>query len=85
LPFLQKAKAIAPNSTLANDKLGRALFEAGKPLEAVPVLQWAASLDPENPKVHFDLARAYRAAGQQEKARGEFEICKSLYGHHGRE
>ncbi len=32
--------------------------------------------------LHSECDHAYRAAGQQEKARAEFEISKSLYGQH---
>jgi tetratricopeptide (TPR) repeat protein len=82
VPVLEKAVAIAPQSAVAHERLGRALLGVGKPADAVGELQKAASLDPQNPKVHFELGRAYRDSGQAEKARVEFDISKQLYGTH---
>jgi Flp pilus assembly protein TadD len=45
-------------------------------------LEIAVKLDPKNPKTHFELGHAYREAGDQQKARAEFEVSKSLYGEH---
>jgi len=35
--------------------------------------------------VHFELGRAYRDAGQPDKARAEFDISKTLYGTHNQD
>jgi tetratricopeptide (TPR) repeat protein len=82
VPVLEKAVAIAPQSAIALELLGRALLGTGKPADAAGVLEKAAKLDPQNPKVHFELGRAYRDSGQAEKARVQFDLSKQLYGTH---
>jgi tetratricopeptide (TPR) repeat protein len=82
IPFLLKATAIAPNCASCHTKLGHALVATGKAPDGVKELQIAVQLDPENPKTHFELGHAYREAGDQQKARVEFEMSKSLYGEH---
>jgi len=52
--------------------LGRSLLGAGKPAEAIPPLETAAKLQPDNPVVHFHLATAYRRAGRKSDADKEF-------------
>jgi Flp pilus assembly protein TadD len=60
------------------------LAESGKGGEAVQELELAVRLDPSNPKIHFALANAYRAAGFAEKARTEFTLTQTLYGQKNR-
>jgi Flp pilus assembly protein TadD len=76
--FLERAVAIAPKSAIGHEKLGRALGETGKLLDAVKELEIAAGLDPGNPNVHFELGHAYHQAGEQEKARAEFATSQAL-------
>lgn len=52
--------------------LGRALMGTNKAAEAVPPLETAARLQPDNPVVHFQLATAYRRAGRKADADREF-------------
>lgn len=52
--------------------LGRALLGANKAADAVPPLETAAKLQPDNPVVHFQLATAYRRAGRKADADREF-------------
>jgi cytochrome c-type biogenesis protein CcmH/NrfG len=82
LPFLEKAAEIAPNSALCQELLGRAEVATGDTAGGIKSLESAVSLDPKNPKIHFELGHAYRDAGQADKARAEFAISKSLYGEH---
>ena len=56
--------------------LGRALLGSGKALEAVAPLKTAANLQPDNPAVHFQLATAYRRAGNKPEADREFALYK---------
>jgi len=83
--FLERAVELDPKSAWALEKLGMALVANGDSKRGVRELQLAASIAPNDPKVHFELGRVYRAAGQTEKARAEFEISKSLYGKHSQE
>ena len=53
--------------------LGRSLLDAQKGAEAVPPLERAEKLQPDNPTVHFLLANAYRRSGRQADADREVE------------
>jgi tetratricopeptide (TPR) repeat protein len=53
--------------------LGRSLLAAGKASEAIPPLEAATKLQPENPVAHFQLATAYRRAGRKADADREFQ------------
>jgi predicted Zn-dependent protease len=57
--------------------LGRALLAAEKAADAVPPLEEAARLQPDNPTAHFLLANAYRRAGRQADADREVEAHKA--------
>jgi Flp pilus assembly protein TadD len=84
-PFLRRASAIATKCTACHEKLGRALVATGDVSAGVKELETAALLDPKNPKMHFQLGLAYRAAGNLEKSRAEFALSQSLYGEHSQE
>jgi tetratricopeptide (TPR) repeat protein len=81
-PFLETAVELGPQSAWAHEKLGMALVVNGNPPAGIRELQLAVKLAPKDPKAHFELGRAYRSAGQLDKARGEFALSKSLYGEH---
>jgi predicted Zn-dependent protease len=65
---LQAALAADPKLTAANASLGLALGRLGKNAEAVPRLERSLDLD-EDGSLHYQLARAYQAVGNPEKAR----------------
>ncbi|WP_058188826.1 tetratricopeptide repeat protein [Terracidiphilus gabretensis] len=81
-PFLERAVELDPKSAWAHEKLGMAMVANGDSAHGIRELQLAAGLAPNDPKVHFELGHAYRVAGQQDKARAEFDLSKSLYGQH---
>jgi tetratricopeptide (TPR) repeat protein len=85
VPFLRRASAIATKCTACHEKLGRALLSAGDVGGGLKELEAAALLDPKNPKMHFQLGLAYRAAGALEKSRAEFALSQSLYGEHSQD
>ncbi|MBY0507845.1 MAG: tetratricopeptide repeat protein [Bryobacteraceae bacterium] len=68
IPFLEKAAKQDPNLLAARAALARALLQAGQPAAALPHATAALSLDTDG-SLHFQLARAYQAAGQAEPAR----------------
>lgn len=68
IPYLEKAAAADPNLLPARASLGRAYLQTGAAARAVPHLRAALPLD-EDGSLHFQLARAYRDAGQPESAR----------------
>jgi tetratricopeptide (TPR) repeat protein len=68
IPFLRAAQAADPKMLAADASLGLALSRIGKHAEAIPHLRKALELDDDG-SLHFQLANAYRAAGDAEKAR----------------
>ena len=57
--------------------LGRSLLGAERAAEAVPPLEHAEKLQPDNPTVHFMLANAYRRSGRQADADREVEAHRT--------
>jgi len=54
--------------------LGRSLIAGGRAAEAVPPLEIAEKLQPDNPVPHFHLATAYRRSGRKQDADREFNL-----------
>jgi predicted Zn-dependent protease len=67
LPFLQKAVGRDPRLLPAQAALGRAFLEAGDAARAIPHLEAAVHGDKDG-SLHYQLARAYRAAGRADLA-----------------
>ncbi len=61
----------APNLTMAQLSLGRALLETGQVPQATHVLETALTFDPQNLEIHVALARAYSESGREDDARRE--------------
>ena len=68
VPYLRAALAANPKLTAAKASLGLALARLGKNAEAIPLLEASVAMD-EDGALYYQLARAYQATGQQEKAR----------------
>lgn len=68
VPHLKAALADDPTLVAADASLGLALARLGKQAEAIPYLVKSLELDQDG-SLHFQLAGAYRAAGDAEKAR----------------
>jgi tetratricopeptide (TPR) repeat protein len=85
VPFLRRASVIATKCIACHEKLGRALVATADVSGGLKELETAALLDPKNPKMHFQLGLAYRAAGNLEKSRAEFALSQSLYGEHSQD
>ena len=68
IPFLEKAAARNPKFLPPRASLGRALVLAGRGAEAVPHLEASLAAD-EDGGIHFQLARAYQAAGKADLAK----------------
>ena len=67
VPYLRTALARDPKMRAADASLGLALSRTGKFAEAVPHLEKALELDDDG-SLHYQLARAYQAAGNAAKA-----------------
>jgi tetratricopeptide (TPR) repeat protein len=70
---LQAAQASAPGSFDSNRKLGRFYLEMGRFADAVPWLQTAYRIEPENRDNQLDLVRASKGAGDLHQARAQLE------------
>jgi tetratricopeptide (TPR) repeat protein len=68
VPYLRAALAADPKLLAANASLGLAFSRLGQTAEAIPNLEKASELDDDG-SLHYQLARAYQAAGNQEKSR----------------
>ncbi len=68
IPYLETAARLDPELLPARASLGLALMRTGKPSAAIPHLTAALEID-EDASLHFQLARAYQAAGNAEKAK----------------
>jgi tetratricopeptide (TPR) repeat protein len=58
--------------------LGSSLLSAKKFAEAIPPLQAAVKLEPQNPGAHYNLATALTRAGRREEADREFAIHRQM-------
>ena len=77
LPYLRAAVAADPKLMAADASLGLALSRVGKTKEAIPHLERAMSMDDDG-SIHYQLARAYQAAGNAERARAAMAAYQEL-------
>ena len=68
LPILERAVELNPQDVGARTALGRAYVQKGDAAAAIPLLEPALA-DDQDGTLHFQLARAYQAVGQAEKAK----------------
>lgn len=71
LKLAQRGAEMQPASGDAHYLMGKALMKLGRIKESVPELELAARRNPEDSKAHFQLALAYEALGEKEKAAAE--------------
>lgn len=76
--LFRKALLTNSNNYNANYNLGRLLVKQQKFHEALPLLQWAGSLLPENSDVHYQLFLTYSRLDRKADAHRELEIFKRL-------
>lgn len=77
VPFLEAALKADPEMLPANASLGLALIRMGQSSAATPHLEKSLPLDDDG-SLHYQLARAYQAAGQAEKARTTMEQYQEI-------
>jgi tetratricopeptide (TPR) repeat protein len=58
--------------------LGASLAAAKQFADAIPPLQTAVRLEPQNPATHYNLAMAYSRTGRKEEAEKEFAIHRQM-------
>ena len=57
---------------------GASLIASKKFADAIPPLETAVKLEPENPATHYNLAVAYRRAGRKTESEKEFAIHRQM-------
>lgn len=77
VPYLERALAADPKLVAAHASLGLALARLGRSRESVPHLEKALELDDDG-SLHYQLARAYGAAGQAERARATMQKYQEI-------
>ncbi len=77
IPALERAITRAPDDAGARAALGRAYVQKGEMAKAIPLIEPALGSDDEG-TLHFQLARAYQATGQAEKAKSLLEKYQEL-------
>lgn len=78
LALARKARDRAPERGATWDTLGWALFLAGRPEEAEPILGWAAAQEPASPSIRYHLARCLAAQGKRVRALNHLRIARLL-------
>ena len=73
---LEEATHLDQSSVNAFNYLGATYGALGKYNQAVGAFKMAAQLSPKDPKIHFNIAQAYEAAGNSLDA--EYEYGKAL-------
>lgn len=73
-----RALELKPDIVEALTVRGRALLSLGKPKAAAEDLKRAVSLYPEDPAIHFQLARAYRQLGLTQEEQAQNAIYERL-------
>ncbi|MBI2539754.1 MAG: tetratricopeptide repeat protein, partial [Deltaproteobacteria bacterium] len=66
---------LLPEDAETHSHLGMAAYGQGNYAAACDLLNCAVSLEPKNPQAHFNLALAYLAWGNSERAK---ELCDKL-------
>ena len=69
-----KASQLDPSFADALLGLGTSLVAEKKYAEAIPALEVAVKLEPDNPAGHYSLATAYTRTGRKEDAQREFVL-----------
>lgn len=75
--YLEKAVKLDPKLLPAQASLGLALMRLGQAAAAIPHLELALPID-DDASLHFQLARAYQASGQAEKAKAAMAQYQEL-------
>ncbi|PHQ26338.1 hypothetical protein CLH62_01685 [Marinobacter guineae] len=73
LEVARKAFELKSDSAAVADTFGWILFKAGQHDESVPILEKAHAANPESTEIGLHLAEAYKAVGEQEKAKAILE------------
>lgn len=81
IPFAEASLKLYPRDPLGHYILGRLLFDAGQTERAIRELETARDAYKDEPKIYFQLARAYAKANRKadaDRAREEFSRLNKL-------
>lgn len=78
----EQALQLRPDFADAEVGIGIVLMDQGEPKKAIAHFKNATRLDPENESAHYRLARAFRAAGDLQEAKGEMLKFQKLHQTH---
>jgi predicted Zn-dependent protease len=78
LAFAHQGLELAPKNSSAHVVLGQALMGKGDLNSSIRELEGARTLAPDNVRIRWDLARAYRAAGRNQDAERERQEIEKL-------
>ena len=78
LRLASRALELKPDIVEGLTVRGRALVSLQKPQEAIADFRKAISINPDDPAIHFQLARAYRLVGLTQEAQNENAIYERL-------
>lgn len=78
VPLAQEAVKRNPRNAMDQFFLGRALFEAGKPEEAVAPLKQAVATLPSYREAHYMLAKVEQKLGNRDEAAKEFAAVRQI-------
>ena len=70
-----RAVQVTNDNFMADDNLAAALLQLGRPEEAIPYLQNALRLRPDDPSIHLNLAGALAMSDSKREAIAEYEIA----------
>ncbi|WP_152206745.1 tetratricopeptide repeat protein [Marinobacter changyiensis] len=73
LEIAERAFQLSPESAAVADTYGWILFTTGRQADSLPILEKAHELEPESEDIALHLAEAYKAAGEQGKAKAILE------------
>ena len=68
IPFVKEVLSLYPNDALASYILGRLLLDSGQVEQAIKSLELARSFYPDEPKIYYQLGRAYSRAKRKDDA-----------------
>ncbi len=78
IPYLESVIRVDPGFAPDLINLGAAHIQTGRPAAAITYLRRARELRSDEPVVHLNLVRAYRALGNHELAQAEYEVLRKL-------
>jgi tetratricopeptide (TPR) repeat protein len=78
LEEVNQALAECPNLTGARVDRARVLIKLGRPADALPDIESAEQVNPQDPMLHFMLTEVYRSQGRKEDAQREMQIYAKL-------